>query len=88
MATTHQEPQSIWELQERLRTWHDQQYRKAYPDSDFLTGRTLASHGKRAWEELTPAEQERKERLAYKLNCMLFSLGVNVSDNFREEVQP
>ena len=86
MATTHQEPRSIWELQEQLRAWHDQEYRKAYPDSEFITGQTLASHGTRAWDELTQEEQEHKERLAYKLNCMLFSIGVSVSDNFREEV--
>ena len=76
--------QSILELQEQLCTWHSQEYQKAYPDSEFITGRTLAAHGKRAWDDLTPAEQERKERIAYRLNCMLFSVGVNVSGQFRE----
>ena len=86
MVTTPQEPQSIWELQARLRQWHEQEYKKAYPDSEFITGQTLAAHGKPTWDELTPEEQERKERIAYRLNCMLFSIGVNVSDNFRGEV--
>jgi len=84
MAETQQE-QSIWQLQEQLRTWHSQEYQKAYPDSEFITGRTLAAHGKKAWDELTPEEQERKERVAYRLNCMLFSLGTNVSGSFRKE---
>lgn len=75
---------SVWELQERLRQWHEQEYKQAYPDSEFITGRTLAAHGKRAWDELAPVEQERKERIAYRLNCMLFSIGVNVG-SFREE---
>ena len=86
MTTTPHEPQSIWEWQARLRAWHEQEYKQAYPDSEFITGRTLASHGTRAWEELTPEEQERKERLAYRLNCMLFSIGVSVSGDFRGEV--
>ena len=80
-----QEAPSVWELQERLRSWHEQEYKQAYPDSEFMTGRILASHGKKAWDDLTPEEQERKERVAYRLNCMLFSLGVNVSGQFREE---
>ena len=78
------EQRSIWELQEQLRQWHTQEYKKAYPDSEFITGRTLASHGKRAWEDLTPEEQERKERIAYRLNCMLFSIGTTVGP-FRAE---
>ena len=79
------EAQSVWELQERLRTWHEQEYKQAYPDSACITGRTLASHGTKAWEDLTPEEQERKERIAYRLNCLLCSIGVHVSGNFREE---
>src|SRR5258708_1027155 len=75
---------TIWELQEELRQWHDTEYIQEYPGSEFITGRTLASHGTRSWEELTPEEQERKERAAYATNKLLFGLGVNVSGNFRE----
>lgn len=76
--------ETIWDLQERLRAWHEQEYKQAFPDSEFITGRTLASHGKIPWEELAPEVQERKERIAYRLNCMLFSIGVNCSGNFIE----
>ena len=78
------ETDTVWELQEQLRVWHEQEYRQAYPGSTFVTGHLLASHGRRAWDELTPEEQERKEWAAYRLNCVLFSLGVNLSGQFRE----
>ena len=72
--------ESIWELQARLRAWHEAEYIKQYPNSEFLTGQVLASHGQRRWEDLTPEEQERKERVAYRVNCMLFSLGTAVGN--------
>ena len=75
---------TIWQLQEELRQWHDTEYIQEYPGSEFITGRTLAAHGTKTWEELTPEEQERKERAAYRTNKMLFGLGINVSGNFRE----
>jgi hypothetical protein len=78
---------SIWQLQEALRQWHDREYVQAYPNSEFITGKTLAARGKKPWDELTPEEQERKERAAYHLNQLLFSMGVNVSGSFRDESQ-
>jgi len=72
---TEQPKPSIWELQERLRAWYEQEYKKAFPESDseFATGRTMAAPG--AWDELTPEQQEQRERTAYKLNRMVFALG-------------
>lgn len=78
------EQESIWQLQERLHEWHEREYKQAFPNSKFVTGKTLASHGKTPWEELTPEVQERKERVAYRLNCILFSIGVNVSGSFKD----
>jgi hypothetical protein len=66
--------QTVWELQEQLRTCHTQEYKKAYPDSEFVTGRTLPSHGKRAWDDLTPEEREREERIAYRLKRARFEV--------------
>jgi hypothetical protein len=77
---------TIWELQAELKVWHEKEYMQDYPTSIFHTGRDLASvkdaKGGKTWEELTPEEQEHKERVAHMLNKMLFSMGVNVSDNF------
>ena len=86
------EEKTIWEKQEELKRWHEQEYKQAYPNSTFYTGRDLAERrtakGGKTWEELTPEEQERKEQVAYLLNRMLFSMGVNISSNFREKEQP
>lgn len=82
------EEKTIWQLQAELQAWHEREYKRAYPTSVFHTGRDLAdvrtAKGGKSWEELTPEEQEHKERVAHNLNKMLFSMGVNVSDNFSE----
>ena len=78
------EEKTIWQLQAELQEWHEREYKQEYPGSTFTTGQTLASHGERKWEELTPEEQERKERVAYSLNKMLFGMGLKLSSNFRD----
>lgn len=83
--------ESIWQKQYKLKQWFDREYTKEYPGSKFHTGQTLvegrSSERKESlpkYDEYTIEKQERKENLAYMLNCMLMSLGVNISDNFRE----
>lgn len=80
------ESDSIWEKQRKLKEWFDKEYVKEYPGSTFFTGKSLSAKGKRVitWDDLTPEQQERKEKVAYNLNCMLISLGVNISSNFKE----
>lgn len=78
---------TIWQKQDELRQWHEREYKQAYPNSVFHTGRSLVEGRPvegRTWEGLTPEQQEHKEEIAYMLNCMMMSLGVNVSDNFRD----
>jgi hypothetical protein len=78
------EKQSIWQKQEALKRWHSREYRQEYPNSEFYTGRKFADSDAK-YEAFSEAEKERKEQLAHRLNCMLFSIGVNIGP-FQEEV--
>ncbi len=84
MSNQEQDTRTIWEKQAELKEWHEREYKKEYPNSVFYTGRSLVEKRGKKWEDLTPEQQEHKECLAYQFNCMMMSLGVNISDNFRE----
>lgn len=77
--STEQKELTVWQKQEQLRQWHDREYKQAYPDSTFYTGKALyKDRGKGPYESLPQVEKDRKEGVAYRLNSMLFSIGVNV----------
>lgn len=70
---------TIWEKQEQLRLWHEREYKKAYPTSVLYTGKDLFSPEEApSYDALTEEQKEHKETLAYTLNCMLCSIGVNI----------
>jgi hypothetical protein len=73
---------TIWQEQSELQEWHEREYKREYPTSEFYTGRTLHPEG---YDDLSDEEKERKERVANMLNNMLFSMGTNISSNFRTE---